>query len=56
MFGLGLALKPGLWPGFVGLWLNILEAKAKAKALEKGLAWPGFSLSEDFEYFFSMDL
>jgi hypothetical protein len=30
MFGLGLALKPGLWLGFVGLWLNIPEAKAKA--------------------------
>jgi hypothetical protein len=31
----------GLWLGFVGLWLNILEAKAKA--LEEGLAWPGFN-------------
>jgi hypothetical protein len=39
-----------LWLGFVGLWLNIPEAKAKA--LEEGLAWPGFGLSQGFEFFF----
>ena len=34
-----LGFEAGLWLGFVGLWLNILEAKAKA--LEEGLARPG---------------
>ncbi|KAJ7935773.1 hypothetical protein B0H13DRAFT_2261910 [Mycena leptocephala] len=43
MSGLGLALKPGLGLSFVGLWLHILEAKAKA--LEEG-----FGLSQGFGY------
>ncbi|KAJ7113954.1 hypothetical protein C8R44DRAFT_740827 [Mycena epipterygia] len=51
MSGLGLALKPGLGLGFVGLWLHILEAKAKA--LGEGLAWPGFGLSQGFGDFFN---
>jgi hypothetical protein len=49
MFGLGLALKPGLWLGFVELWPDILEIKAKT--LGEGLAWLGFGLSQGIGYF-----
>jgi hypothetical protein len=38
------------WLGFFGLWLNILEAKAKT--LVAGLAWPGFGLSQGLGHFF----
>ncbi|KAJ7082149.1 hypothetical protein C8R44DRAFT_753861 [Mycena epipterygia] len=51
MSRLGLALKSGLELGFVGLWLHILEAKAKV--LGEGLAWPGFGLSQGFADFFN---
>ncbi|KAJ7629732.1 hypothetical protein DFH06DRAFT_1440118 [Mycena polygramma] len=52
MFWLGLACKPWLWLGFVRLWLEILQAKAKA--MDGGLAWLGFGLSHGFNQKLSM--
>ncbi|KAJ7331030.1 hypothetical protein DFH08DRAFT_815110 [Mycena albidolilacea] len=43
MFGLGLALKPGLGLGFSGLWLEVCQARAQAR--RQGLAWLGLGLS-----------
>jgi hypothetical protein len=43
MFGLGLALKPGLWLGLSGLWLEVCQARAQAR--RQGLAWLGLGLS-----------
>ncbi|KAJ7645203.1 hypothetical protein DFH06DRAFT_1425989 [Mycena polygramma] len=50
MFWLGLACKPWLWLGFIWLWLQILQAKAKA--MDGGLAWLGFGLSHGFNQTF----
>ncbi|KAJ7901390.1 hypothetical protein B0H13DRAFT_2001800 [Mycena leptocephala] len=46
MFWLGLASKPRLWLGLAWLWLQILQAKAKA--MDGGLAWLGFGSSRGF--------